>query len=237
MKKYYCKQVNPEFAESWCFNRFTNATTKRSYLEFNDEFYANNVILTGNKDYLSVYPDGLEDLQKKIEWFSSDLVGYNGFQGNLTELANWYFKKHNEKRWSKRELASWRRVSDLTENYSKNNEEEAFLLALKLITGKTWNEICIKGDCQGDWQTGYASEEISQEDINYIEMCFFNTGAEYLIYEGYEHFKNEEADTSMYIDSYGAKQTLAKMLGVKEKNLVVYDFDGYDRTPRYVLAQ
>lgn len=237
MKKYYCKQVNPEFAESWLFYEFTNAKTKRRDIEFNDEFYAENVILNGNKDYISVYPSKLESLSQNIEWFNSDLQGYYGEQGNLTELANYYFKKANGKRWSKHELAEWRRVSDLTENYTKDNEEEAFLLALKLITGKKWRSICIRGCSQGDYQYGYASEEISQEDINYIEMCYFNTGAEYQIYEGYKHFKDEEADTSMYIDGYNAKQTLAKMLGVKEKDLIVYDFDGYDKVPRYVLAQ
>lgn len=236
MKKYYCKQVNPEFAESWLFYDVTNKKTGRRESRFNDDVYAENVILTGNRNYLSIYPSELESLQQNIEWFNSDLVGYQGFHGNLTELANYYFKKHNGKRWSKHELALWRHVSDLTEDYSSDNEEEAYLLALKLITGKEWRSICIKGFCQGDWQEGYVSSDISQEDVNYIEMCYFNTGSEYKIYESKEAFDNKEPDTSMYIDSYNSKETLCKMLSCEPEEVEVYDFDGYTKTPKYVLV-
>ena len=236
MKKYYCKQVNPEFAESYLFYQFKNKKTGHYELAFNDDYYADNVIITGNKEYMEYWPEKLENLQKNIEWFSSDLVGYQGWTGNLTELANYYFKKHNGKHWSKKELAQWRKISDLTENYSSSNEEEAFLMALKLITGKKWRSFTLKGYCQRDYQYGYASEDVKDKELSYIEMCYFNTGEEFMVYDNKENFDNEEADTSLYVDGYKAVDNLAEALGYKPEELEVYVFDGYIKTPKYVLA-
>lgn len=235
MKKYYCKQVNPEFADSYLFYQFKNKKTGHYELAFNDDYYADDVIITGNKDYMDYWPEKLENLQKNIEWFNSDLVGYYGEQGNLTELANYYFKKHNGKRWSKKELAQWRKISDLTENYSSSNEEEAFLMALKLITGKTWNSFTIRGYSQRDYQYGYASEDISEQALSYIEMCYFNTGEEFMVYDSKEAFDNEEADTSIYVDGYKVKENLALELGCDVNELEVYEFDGYIKAPKYKL--
>lgn len=234
--KYYCKQVNPEFAESYLFYQFKDKKTGHYGLSFNDDYYADNIIIDGNNNYMSYWPAGLEHLTKNLEWFNSDLVGYCGEHGSLTELANYYFKKWNGKRWSKRELAQWRKVSDLTDDWTRENGEEALLLALKLITGKTWRSYSMRGYCQGDWQEGYASEDVSEEALNYMEMCYFNTGEEYLIYDNEKNFNNEEADTSIYVDGYNKRERIAEYLECKPEDLIIYEFDGYTKTPKYKLA-
>ena len=235
-KKYYCRQVNPEFADSYLFYQFKNKKTGHYELAFEDDYYANDVIITGNKDFMEYWPTSLENLTKNLEWFNDDLNGWYGEKGQLTELANYYFKKWNGKRWSKRELAQWKRVSELTDNYSKENEEEALLLALKLLTGKEWRSITIRGYCQRDWQTGYVSEDINDKALNYLEMCYFNTGEEFMIYESKENFDNEEADFSLYVDGYKVKDNLSIELGCEPEELEVYAYDGYIKTPKYVLV-
>lgn len=231
MEKYYARQVDPEFTEDDLF-----WLAKDNRLEVMDEVYAENIIIGGNRDFLSYCPDKLEKLEDHIEYFNSDLRGYYGEQGNLTELANYYFKKHNGKRWSKHELRLWRDVADLTESYSPENEKEAFKLALFLITGKDWTRTCIKGCSQRDYQYMWYSSELDQKDIDYIEMCYFNTGSRYDFFESKEDMDNDCPATSYYVSGYKSKEELLQHIGCKPEELEVWEFAGYQKEPTYKLA-
>ena len=233
-KKYYCKQVEPEFADSHFFYQ-VKKQNGRYELRIEDDGLNEDIIITGNSDYMEFWPKDLDNLQRDIEDFSSDLVGYQGWSGNLTELANCYFKKHNGKRWSKRELGQWRKVSDLIDNYSSDNAEEALLLALKLISGKTRRKNEMRGCMQREWQDIYVSDIVSDEEIHYIEMCYFGTGEEFRVYESKEDFDNDENDFSIYVDGFNAKHNIAQAIGCKEDELDVYEITGYSREPKYEL--
>lgn len=211
--KYYAKQVDPEFAED---NLFWNG---KNGLEIMDEVYAENIIIKGNREYLSYYPEDLENLEKNIEYFIYDLDTGE----KITSLVNYYFKKRNGKRWSKHELALWKKVA----------EEENLELALSLITGKEWRKVTLRGYSQSDWQGAYVSNEIKQNDLCYIEMCYFNTGLQYDFFNNKEEFDEDCPATSYYVSD---KKELLKRIGCAPEEIEIYDFADYVKTAQYKLA-
>lgn len=228
MIKYYAKECDPEFTEDDLFY------SDKEDLEIMDDTIAENIIIGGNREFKSYEPKGLEDLQKTIENFNSDLRGYYGKPEKITTVVNWYFKKHNGKNWSKHELKLWKDVADLTESYSSENEKEAFKLALFLITGKEWRRICLRGCSQRDWQYAYFSETLNKWTEQYVEMCYFNTGSRFDIYTSKEDLENcDNACESFYIDGYKAKETLCRYLGCKDSELELHSICGSHTYTKY----
>lgn len=232
MKKIYCKQVDPELQEDNLFWIGKNKDN-RSQLHWEDDIYADNVVICGNDDYLSYYTKAYEKVLK------IDDVGYeydcisnphtnHCYWDNVSQLINYYFAKENGKKYSKKEIHEWKRLMD----YWQDSEED-YLQALQLITGKKWRQVCIKGCCQRDWQYLYVSEEITDKDIDYIEMCYFNTGTEWLVFESEKDFEEDNYSYSLYVDGYNVKTNLVERIGCKEEELVCLEFNGYIKTPQY----
>lgn len=232
MKKYYCKQVDPEFQEDNLFWVGKNKDN-RSQLHWENDFYTENVVICGNNDYISYYTKAYEKVLK------IDDVGYeydcisnphtnHCYWDNVSQLINYYFAKENGKKYSKKEIHEWKHLMD----YWQDSEED-YLQALQLITGKKWRTKTIRGCCQSEWQTIYVSEEITQEDIDYIEMCYFNTGTEWLVFESEKDFKEDNYSYSLYVDGWNVKTNLAERIGCKEEELVCLEFNGYIETPQY----
>ena len=233
--KFYAKQVNPEYQEDNLFYNFKNKKTGHYELGWNDDAYVNDIIIYGNKDYHHYYTDEFEKLlQLDSVYYEYEPLTYpksnHCYWNNITEFINAYFPKTNGK-YSKKEIHEWK---VLLETYSNRWElEDIIEKALQLMTGKKWRSFTIRGYCQGDWQEGYASEEVSNKDIKYIEMCYFNTGSEYIVYEDRHDFTHNENGCSFYCDSYNSKSYLADLLGCEEKEISMYDWDGYTKTPKY----
>ena len=81
------------------------------------------------------------------------------------------------------------------------------------------------------------SNELTQKDVNYIEMCYFNTGTEYLVYENKEDFDNEENASSYYVDSFKAEDNLCEAIGCERKDIEIWNYTGYHKVSDYCLAQ
>lgn len=227
MKKIYCKQIPPEYQEDDLFWTGKDKDN-RSQLHWENDTYANNVVICGNNDYLSYYTKAYEKVLKNIDDAIYEYENHLNHWKNFSEIIDYYFTKENGKKYSKKEIHKWKYLTD----YWQDSEED-YLQSLELITGKKWRQVCIKGCCQRDWQYLYVSEEITQEDIDYIEMCYFNTGSEWHIFESKKDMKNGDCTCSVYVDSFNVKQNLAKKLGCKEEQLVVYEFDSWERTANY----
>ena len=231
-KKYYCKQVEPEFADDGLFYQ-VKTKDGRYELRIDDDGINEDIIIFGNSDYMEYWPDGLEKITTNLTYFSNDYDGWYGGHESITELANYYFKKHNGKRWSKVELHKWKEVAEAIQiSYEL---DEALLLALKLITGKTWRKDEMRGCMQREWQDIYVSDIVSDEEIHYIEMCYFGTGEEFRVYESKEDFDNDENDFSIYVDGFNVKHNIAQAIGCEEDELDVYEINGYTREPKYEL--
>lgn len=228
MEKIYCKQVPPEHQEDDLF------WVSKGNLRFNDERYEENVIINGNEDYRGYCTQAYEKL-KKIDSY----IGYeydltkephsnHCYWNSVSDLINYYFSKENGKKYSTKEIHQWK---ELLDNW--NEKEEDIVKALKLITGKEWRKKIIRGSMQREWQEIYVSEEITDKDVDYIEMCYFNTGTEWFIYESEKDFEEDNYSYSLYVDGWNVKTNLAERIGCKEEELVVMEFDGWNNTPRY----
>lgn len=227
MNKYYAKQVDPEWQEDNLFYTYKDKNTGKYELGWNDDVYQNNVIIYGNKEYRYFLTKEFENL---LMLEKVDYEYENGYWKNISEFVYSYFPKSNGK-YSTKELHEWKL---LLERYFKDYCFEKIVCdALKLMTGKTWRTIKIVGCMQSEWQYGYASEDITEEDVDYIEICYFNTGTEWLFYESEEDMNDDCASTSYYIRGYKPKEELCRHIGCKEEELVCLEFDGYTKTPKY----
>ena len=231
MEKIYCKQIPPEHQEDDLF-----WTTKNHELRWNNDAYVNDVIISGNKDFLGYHTKAYEKV-KKIEDILYEYETTNNEKSNhcywdsVSQLIDYYLSKENGKRYSKKEIHKWKEILDNWYNYRQ--EEEHKLQALQLITGKKWRTKTIRGCMQSEWQTIYVSEAITDKDIDYIEMCYFNTGTEWLVYESEKDYNEDNYSYSLYVDGYNVKTNLAERIGCKEEELVVMEFDDWKRIPTY----
>ena len=232
--KYWARQVNPEFQEDDLF--YTYQTKQGRYeMGWNDEGYINDIIITGNRDYHHWHTKEYENLlQLGSVYYEYEPLTYKNtnhcYWDSVTQFINAYFPKSNGK-YSTKEIHKWK---ELLEKYTNHYDiEDIVCEALELMTGKKWREIKLIGCCQSDWQYGYASEDVSEEYVRYVEMCYFNTGSEYIVFEDRNDFKHNENGCSMYVESWQSKTYMARILGCKESEISMYDWDGYSHTPKY----
>lgn len=216
---YFAKQVNPEFAEDDLFYRWTDEK-KHSHVGINDDYIAENIIIDGNKDYLS-FTNSAYDAIKRLDLYEFDNINCY-WAGCYGDYLNYYVPKTNGKKYSNKEIHAWKEML--------NKGDVDVCLALKLITGKTWREISLRGCAQSEWQEGYATNELTSKDIEYVEMCYFNTGREYIVYESEEDYESEENGCSYYVSSWKSKEELEDRLCGEVR---MFDFDGYIKIPQY----
>jgi len=230
---YICKQVDPEWQEDNLF--YVYKDKKGEYkLGWNDDVYENNVIIYGNNEYRYSLTNEFYNLTKLDDVYYEYETTRNPHSNHCywtstSEMINWYFPKSNGKKYTPKEIHRW---IELLDNYNYRLEDIA-CAALELMTGKKWREIKMVGNMQREWQYGYASEEVSDNDMEYIEMCYFNTGVEYQFYESEEDYEEDNPSTSYYVSTWNTKERLCEHIGCEENELKVYDFTGYKKIPQY----
>lgn len=232
----FCRQVLPEYQDSYLF--FQRKNSKGSYdLEFNDEYYTNHAVIHGNKEFAAITTNEFDRLIKfndsnyqEFEEFFTKSYYYKTSFDNLTQALNYYFAKSNGKKYNTREVHKWKLLlKQYFDNYDLTSE--FVCAALELMTGCKWREITMRGCMQREWQNAYVDDQVSEEMADHLELCYFNTGNEYIVYETKEDFENEENGYSIYVDSWNSKERLIQALG--DKDIKVFDFDHYTREPIY----
>jgi hypothetical protein len=240
MIKYYARQVEDELQDSYLFFHATNKDTGEYELVFEDEYYTNETILYGNDDLMGITTKEFNRLLNfdKENYYDFQCFfdkGYNKSFDNLTQAIEWYFTRENGKRYNTREIHKWKLfLGKYFENYDLS--DEMICEALELMTCKKWREIEIKGCSQSDYQYGYVSDQVSDEMVKYLELCYFNLGREYRVYESKEDFDNRENGYSIYVDTFGYKENLIEALGCEESEIEIYDFIGYKHISQYEKA-
>ena len=214
--KYWARQVNPEWQEDDLFYTYKNKQTGHYELGWNDEGYINDIIITGNKEFHTWHTQEYDKIMEigNVYYEYETLLNPKSnhcYWNSITEFINAYLPKSNGGKYSTKEIHKWK---ELLERYATRwNEDDIAEDALELMTGKKWREIKLLGCCQSDWQYGYASEDVSEEYVRYVEMCYFNTGSEYIVFEDRNDFKHNETGCSMYVDSWQPKTYMARILG------------------------
>ena len=211
---YYARQVNPEYQES---DLFYNCGRE---LKLNDDYYVDNLIIDGNRDFLSLSTKAYDKVKKigSDLWYDWENLSSCGF-GSRTDMIEYYLSREDGKKYSGKDIHVW---IELLDNWEDN--EYHITTALYLITRKKWRSITLRGYCQNEWQDGYVSEELSDASVDYIEMCYFNKGMEFIVYDD-ENM--EDGGYSMYVSD---PEELRDRLG---DEVTVYEFTGYKKIPEY----
>lgn len=103
---------------------------------------------------------------------------------------------------------------------------------LEKISEKHWNETCIRGCCQRDWQKLYYTDEVSEEEIDYLEAMYFGDVTAYVdedncyyLIPNYIVYKGKQAICDFL--GYDDKETVIKKISGKHTH-VEYDYEDLD---------
>lgn len=229
----YAKQLDNSDSCSLFFrkNNKTNRTT------FTDYIWNENVIIYGNRDYNGIFNKDFEKilniatLDYEIQVLLEDKKSDEDFKDFIYRYLapNKQFKAaYNED-----DIKAWRKVLvDYITHW--RIDKNIILSALKLITGKTWNQKFIYGYMQGEWMEMYYSSDITSKEAEFIESVYFGKGNDYLVYEEGDE---ENADVIYVADHENTKEVIASTMGVLPNEVKLLVITGYIQVPQYEEAE
>ena len=176
---------------------------------------------------------------------------------SLEDALNTELPKKDGSKYTKEEIQEWRKVierygnaGDMGSYWSSSNATHAVLTqVMELQTGEKFVKVSLKGSSQGEDVTAVIPDEMYTDEFKEnIEAKYWNEGVEYLVYEDrsgkphnleelQEHDIFENNSLSYYVPSYKSAEKLANVLGARNGELTVYDFEGYEKTPKYEKVQ
>lgn len=228
-KKVYARQVPPEYQTSPLF--------------YDNEFWPDGVIVTGNRQYNSHKTPAFEAVTANIDNLADDTEDIKnnrqGWYKSITEYLNDVFPPEHKKGYTTKDVASWKKIAAEYPN-TKNREENALICrALHLITGKQYHFAIIRGCCQSDWNICYYPAEFDSNFVSHFETEYFNTGTEWIIHDEENTPKCPEdiSGHSMYCYTHDPAEEIANETGTAPKNVVLYGFEGYNQIARYALVE
>lgn len=208
--KIHAYQRPPEYQESplfWDDSSFEGLELygNRQYIERTSDQFRN---IPGMLDDISEELDDLQRGQKHYTDFSTILEAYTG-RDNYT--------RSDRKKWV-----------EIVKRWTETDEEtRVFLDVLQLLNGKKYAFSILRGCCQSDWQYIIYPAEYGKEWLNAFETEYFNLGTEWIVKE------DDDSKFSIYCTTDNPRAEIADATGADPGNVVLFEFDGWDRTPRY----
>lgn len=226
----YAKQIPPEYQD----NRL-----------FDDDFYYQDVILTGNRYFIGRLTDEYEIIDREID-LAIEILWEPNHERQIKMLEetfpprNGLYTEEDRKRW----VGLLRRY--MVMNYA-DSIEPIMCEALSLMTGEEYQHGTLRGCAQGDWQGVYYpkyKEDLESAFLQNLETFYFNLGSEWLVYEtdspleSVEDVADNDYDEGIYLltsEYYtdDVKQELSKVYGVPVDQIVLFKFDGWIRQVNY----
>lgn len=264
VRHFYARQVPPEdqyfdidseladldisIIESYSGSRYTeiinNDIPNGSMEKFTDTM---NEI---SDDYENFFKDGVNPTEEDIK---NGKAVYKSFE----EALNTELPKKDGAKYTEEEIKEWRNIfeqygnaGDMGSYWSSTNATHAVLTqVMELQTGESFVSVSLKGSSQGEDVTAVIPEHIYTEEFREnLEAKYWNEGVEYLVFEDntgmhhnleelQEHDIFENNSVSYYLPSYKSVEKLASVLGARKGELTVYDFEGYEKSPKYEKVQ
>lgn len=221
--KIYAKQVPPEYQESPLFM---------------DE-WPENVFVFGNRDFndhagrVADIRGALEDIASEFERlqngeFSDYIGGYS-----LKEILNDFLPHDTGREYTRAERLQIVRLANNYCNCRSYEENDVLCDVLEIVTGQKYDNATIRGCCQGDWQEIIFPAEYGRDWLDNFEAEYFNTGAEWRISE---NDPDDDENYYMYTHAWnndGIRAEIANAAGVDPSDVILYTFDGWQKTPVY----
>lgn len=172
-------------------------------------------------DLFSNLPGILGDLAEELFYLMQGQKQYTDFSTILEAVTGRDdYTRPERKKWV-----------DVLKRWTETDEETGvFLDALRLITGKEYAHATLRGSCQGDWQNIIYPAEYGAEWLRAFETEYFNTGTEWTIHETDDP---DDPGYSIYCTTYDPRAEIADVTGADPGDVILYEFDGWERTPKY----
>lgn len=208
MKKITAYQIAPEY--------------QTSPLEYSDA--PENVYIFGNSRMNGINADEIDDIYNALETLADDI--------DFAPEDACFIKKADRSEYTPEE---WEELTKIAREYAGiisgdgRSDRECARDALALVYGKPFTLCTIRGCCQSDWQYMICPDEYSIEYRREIETEYFNTGDEWQI--------DNVGDTfTVYTHGWRddeKRREIADVVGCDPSDVILYAFDGYERTPKY----
>lgn len=213
--KYIAKQVDPEFQGCLAFNDFDSSIS--------------NFSICGNGNYLS---DEYEYVENSI----FDIFNHTDirkclvkeFSEFINNPENGFLRYRNNKPYSKKESVELKK--SIIEFFDSECENDVFCKIMSILLDKECKWTTIRGCCQSEWANLFY-HDMSDEAVCCVEAEYFNMGTEWNI-----EYENGEGIMNVYCYESEAdkiKKEIADCVGCDVEDLRMFEFDGYDCTPRY----
>ena len=213
--KIYAKQVPPEYQESPLF--------------LGDEFWPENVLIFGNRDFVD-HAERLKDIRQALE----DIYDVCNGWSYTRKLCDVIPARDDGREYTRPERLEMARLAQNYMEYRNGSDDEKALFCdvLELITGKKYDYTTIRGCCQGDWQEIIYPAEYGRDWLQDFETEYFNTGSEWIA-----GMTDDDMDTfTVYAHAWnddGIRAEISDAAGCKPGDVVLYKFDGWSRSPNY----
>lgn len=191
--------------------------------EYDAKFYEPKIYIGGNSHFCGINADEIEEAKKLCVDMECNYLYEPTYYG-LTD------EQFSELRKIVEQKKSWGAI-----------EEEFVLKYLEFKNGVPYKRITIRGCCQGDWNKLYAQADMTYEEIRKIEAYYFNLGTGVCIEDSDKELQPEEIK-GYYLyfptwDTNEIKRRIAEYENVDVSQVVLYEFDGYVKIPKYKKAQ
>ena len=239
-KKLYIRQVNPEHQES--------------PLMWDDAAFDGIAVYGNPRMNAHIGIPELEIISRNFDEAASDYDYYIRGRSydteeseesyTLPEILERYGLIKERAAYTESELNEWVSLFNLTQ-YHDSCDEEIFLPALQLMTGKVYNRLTIRGCCQGDWQyIVYPLDDWTMDEIRAFEAEYFNTGSEWLVDEDGEYDPEsgnpgEINGVSYYLTEYDEdkiRKFFADEYRMNPADIVLYKWVGTRRVDVYAAV-
>ena len=189
-----------------------------------DEF-PDNVEIYGNRNYREHTSDTFRNLPGMLDDIADELYDLENGLKNYTDFSTILEAYTGRDNYTRQERKKW---IDVIKRWTETDEETSvFCDVLQLLHGREYASATICGSCQRDWQYIIYPAENGAEWLRAFECEYFNTGTEWTI-------KEEDGDEyTVYCTTYDPRAEIANITGADPDDVILYEFDGWERTPKY----
>jgi hypothetical protein len=201
---------------------------------FDYRFYEDDiderVMIDGHNDYADLNADLIKAARKMYEDYDYELPSYNNSIKAYAEDR--LPKRKNGKNFSAQQLRLMKMALD-------HNLEEAFIAeSISAVMCEEYKVTYLKGSVQREWVIAYVPESMKAEEIAYVEAIYFGTGTEVMIHDDAGEPKDggDVSGYCFYTTKYfedDLKEEIAERVGCPTTEVVLFMFDGYQRTAKY----
>ena len=262
IRHFYARQVPPENQSYPIDEELENLEISiiESYFGSRYSEIINNDIPNGSMEKFGDTMNEISDdfdsyFSKDVNPSDDDLESGKAQYASLEEAVNTELPKKDGSKYTEEEMKEWH---DVFERYGKAGDtghywstteatHEVLAQVMELQTGKAFVLASLKGSSQGEDVTAVIPEELYSKDaVEDLEAKYWNEGVEYRVYKddsGKELTQEEikkhldEDSVDYYVPSYKSAEKLAQILGARKGELTVYDFEGWEKRPKYEKIQ